>query len=218
MLLSVSGIQHPESVKNIIFDFGGVLCNLDVQKTEKKFIELGMTRPDTKEGEQERNALFGKIEDGSLSSQDFRNALQKYFQKTVSDHEIDEAWNALLLDIPEPRIRFLEKIKNHYRIFLLSNSNEIHYLKYLDTFKRQFGYPGFDALFEKAYFSFQIKMKKPGREIFDYVIRESSLVPGETLFIDDTLRHVEGARAAGLQACHLQIQKGEQIMDLFQAE
>jgi glucose-1-phosphatase len=214
----MSDVRYPMAIKNIIFDFGGVICNLDVKRTEKKIMELGIIRPEQRRSSAERDALFASIEDGSLSSQDFRDALKQYFEKPVTDTEIDEAWNALLLDIPEPRIRLLEKLRKHYRIFLLSNSNEIHYRKYLRDFREQYGYDDFDGLFEKAYFSFMIGLKKPDPAVFEYVLQDSGLVAGETLFIDDTLQHAQGAEKAGMYAYRLRLDQREQIMDLFQNE
>lgn len=216
--LPMSDIRYPMVIKNIIFDFGGVICNLDVELTEKEFKALGIIDLQDKNAINERDALFGNIEDGSISSQNFRDTLKKYFTKSVSDEEIDHAWNALLLDIPEPRIRLLEKLKKHYRIFLLSNSNEIHYRKYLLEFREQYGYEDFNGLFEKAYFSFMIGLKKPGTAVFEYVLKDAGLVAGETLFIDDTLQHVQGAEKTGMYAYHLRLDQGEQIMDLFQNE
>jgi len=119
----------------------------------------------------------------------------------------------MLLDIPTERIRLLEAARKNYRIFLLSNSNEIHYHEYLEKFREKFGYDDFDDLFEKAYFSFRLKMQKPNREIFDYVVKNHGLDPGETLFIDDSAVHVEGARKALLNAYHLK--PGEEISGLF---
>jgi putative hydrolase of the HAD superfamily len=211
-----SGIQHPLSIKNIIFDFGGVICNIDVKLTEKAFIGLGSKKFDTRKSIASSSGLFEKIETGAISPEQFRSGLRRFFTHSVSDDQLDDAWNALLLDIPPPRIRLLEKIRSHYRIFLLSNSNEIHYRKYLSNFTREFGYKSFDDLFEKAYFSFNVGLKKPGKAIFDYVIANSNLNPNETLFVDDTLIHVEGASQAQINGCHLNLSKGEQIIDLFE--
>ncbi len=203
------------SIKNIIFDFGGVICNIDVKITEKRFAGLGFKSDDGK-SLAAATKLFEDIETGALGSQHFRDELKKHFILPVSDAQIDEAWNALLLDIPEPRIRLLEELRDHYRILLLSNTNEIHYLCYVEKFRKQYGYARFDELFEKAYFSYRLGLKKPSPEIFRYVLNDSMLDPSETLFIDDTLMHVEGARNAGLHAYHLATDQGEQIMDLFQ--
>jgi glucose-1-phosphatase len=210
-----SEIRNPKSIKNLIFDFGGVICNIDVKRAERRFVELGFKDDDYDSPFSGSKKLFGEIETGSISSQQFREGLKKYFLNPVTDAQIDEAWNDLLLDIPEPRIRLLEDLRKHYRIFLLSNTNEIHYLCYSENFRRKFGYADFDALFEKAYFSYRIGLKKPSPEIFRYVLEDSLLDPAETLFIDDTLVHVEGAGKAGIHGYFLEIEKGEQVTDLF---
>ena len=203
------------SIRNIIFDFGGVICNIDVKLTEKAFTDLGINKFDTANSISRSAGLFENIETGAISSSQFREELRKFFSNPVTDEQLDEAWNALLLDIPEPRIRLIEQLRKHYRLFLLSNTTEIHYLKYLENFRTQYGYPDFDALFEKAYFSHRLGMKKPSPEIFRFVLHDSLLNPSETLFIDDTLMHVEGARIAGIHGYHLAIDRGEEITDLF---
>jgi len=215
MLYLNSCIPDSAYIKNIIFDFGGVICNIDIKRTEKKFMELGLKSFDPKYSITESSGLFDLIENGKITSHEFRQQLKKYFSQPVTDKQLDEAWNALLLDIPEPRLRLLEKLRQHYRIFLLSNSNEIHYLKYLEDFRKQYGYNDFNDLFEKAYFSYRIGLKKPGKEVFEFVLNDSHLNPGETFFIDDTIQHVEGARNAGINAYHLKIGEGEQLLDLF---
>lgn len=215
MHIAISGFPNPEFVKNIIFDFGGVICNIDIGLTKSMFKRLGKSTFNTSYSVSEQENLFRKFERGSLTPQEFRNILKQQFPGPVTDAQIDEAWNAMLLDIPEPRIRLIEKLAKQYRIFILSNSNEIHYTKYLYDFQRRFGYSGFDALFEKAYFSFQIHLQKPGKEIFEYALNDSSLLPQETLFIDDSLQHIETAGSLGILTHHLLIEQGEQITDLF---
>lgn len=211
----IPSIPHNESIKNIIFDFGGVICDLDIKRTEKRFLEMGLKSFDTDYSISERDDLFRRLESGRLPVQEFRDSLKHFFSRPVTDNEIDEAWNALLLDIPEKRIHLLEEIRKDYRIFLLSNSNDIHYHKFLSDFTKNFGYQDFDKLFEKAYFSFQIHLQKPGREIFEYVLKTSGLNPSETLFIDDSIQHVEGAIKAGMRGYHLKIKEGEDITDLI---
>jgi glucose-1-phosphatase len=216
VLLNTRSCPEPSAIRNIIFDFGGVICNIDVKLTEKRFIALGLKSFDTEYSVAERDTIFRRLEDGSISSDDFHQAIRNYFIREVSNEEIDDAWNALLLDIPEPRIRLLESLKKNYRIFLLSNSNEIHYQKYRKDFQEKYGYPDFNGLFEKAYFSYQIRLKKPGREVFQHVLNDSHLAAAETLFIDDSLQHVTGARAVGIHAFHLNLDKGDSILDLFE--
>jgi putative hydrolase of the HAD superfamily len=210
-----SEIRNPKSIKNIIFDFGGVICNIDPGLTKKAFINLGLTNFDIVASITKTSGLFENLEIGTITPEYFRSQLRQFFTNPVTDRQLDEAWNALLLDMPEERIRLLEKLRPNYRIFLLSNSNEIHYLKYVETFRNQFGYPDFNALFEKAYFSFGVGLKKPSAGIFRHVLEKSNLEPSETLFIDDTLVHVEGAENVGIHAYHLALDKGEKVTDLF---
>jgi putative hydrolase of the HAD superfamily len=218
MQLSSSKITNQKSIKNIIFDFGNVICDIDVKRTEMKFINLGLKTFYPDYDVSKSKTLFEALETGSVTSREFRDELKKFFVQPVTDDQIDDAWNAMLFDIPEPRIRLLEKLRKHFRIFLLSNTNEIHYRKYLGNFKQQYGYPDLEALFEKIYLSYRIGLKKPSIEIFQYVLQDSGLNPSESLFIDDSLIHVEGARTAGIHAHHLQISQKEDILDLFMPE
>jgi putative hydrolase of the HAD superfamily len=203
------------SIKNLIFDFGGVICNIDLELTKQAFSRLGLKKFDTEQSIIKSSGLFEELETGQISPGQFRVELRNFFDHPVADQQIDAAWNALLLDIPEPRIRMLEALRQRYRIFLLSNTNEIHYQCYANQLREKYGYAGFDALFEKAWFSFRIGLKKPSTEIFRHVLSERMLNPSETLFIDDTLMHVEGARNAGIHAYHLALDQGEDVMDLF---
>jgi len=203
-------------IRNIIFDFGGVICNIDISITERAFVELGIRQFDKEYSVTDRDNFFGSFETGKITPQQFRDTMARYFDKPVTGKEIDTAWNALLQDIPASRIALLRTLANHYRLFLLSNTNEIHFLKYLKELQEVHGVSGFEDLFEKAYFSHQIGLRKPFREVFDFVVADAGLNRAETLFIDDSVQHVEGAREAGLQAYHLR--EGESITDLFSTE
>lgn len=214
---SPAGIPHPESVRNIIFDFGGVICNIDFSLTIEKFKAFGPPAPENDLPEAEVNRRFYEVmealETGKIPPEEFRRRIREHYKGRPSDEKIDAAWNALLLDIPEPRIRLLEQIRTTYRIFLLSNSNQIHYDHYLAPFQERFGYTDFDGLFEKAWFSFRMGMKKPDREIYEYVLSAHGLVPAETLFIDDLPVNVQAAVDAGMQGYVLK--PGEEFGLLF---
>ncbi|HNY02478.1 MAG TPA: HAD family phosphatase [Bacteroidales bacterium] len=214
----LSRITHPAPstvpVKNIIFDFGGVICNIDVKRSEKAFRDLGFSGKEAKPGEYDAPALYDAVERGLLDPAGFREELRRFIPRPVTDNELDAAWNALLLDIPRERIALLRALAGDYRIFLLSNSNEIHYYSYSARLLRDHGCR-FEDLFEKTWFSYRIRLCKPSPEIFRYVLRDGGLVAGETLFIDDTLMHVEGARKEGIQAIHLDLSKDEEVTDLF---
>ena len=212
------GTVNRTSIKNIIFDFGGVICNIDFKIAEKNFVQLGFKLNQPDYPAVVSNQIFIDFEAGLITPRQFRDNLKGLSDSAISDSEFDNAWNSLLLDIPEPRIRLLEQIRGDYRIFLLSNTNEIHYTEYLERFRNQYGYSDFNALFEKAYLSYQMGLKKPDLEIFSHVLEHSALNPGETLFIDDTLVHVKAAHSLGIHAHHLDMPRGQQIMDLFRPE
>jgi len=197
-------IAYPGSIKNIIFDFGGVICNIDIRLSEKKFRELGFKGFNPSYPLQENEDIFRKLEGGKIRIPEFCSALKRHLDPGVTDHQIIEAWNAMILSIPEKRVRLLEKLRQEYRIFILSNSNEIHYKKYLDDFCRIYHYNSFDELFEKAWFSFIIHLQKPSKEIFDFILSDGHLSPKETLFVDDSVQNIETARNAGLYVWHLQ--------------
>ncbi|MBE0648374.1 MAG: HAD family phosphatase [Bacteroidales bacterium] len=204
------------SIRNIIFDFGGVICNIDISITEKAFVDLGIRQFDKEYSVTERDNFFGMFETGKITPQQFRDTLKHYFDRPVSDRQLDDAWNALLQEIPASRIALLRNLSKRYRLFLLSNTNEIHYTKYLKELQEVYSVSGFEDLFEKAYFSHQIGLRKPFREVFDFVVTDAGVNRSETLFIDDSIQHVEGAKKAGLLAYHLL--EGEEITDLFSPE
>ena len=218
MLHLSSHIPHHTSIKNIIFDFGGVICDLDIRRTVEKFKEFGLPKAEFSGTPAEQNQQFGLLvsnyETGLITSQQFRDKIRNHYQVPPSDAAINDAWNALLVGIPESRIRILENIRDAYRIILLSNSNEIHYMKYREDFQKQYGYRDFDALFERVYFSYRLHLKKPDPAIFKWVLHENNLDPAETFFIDDTLMHVEAARELGITGYHLR--EGEELTMLFE--
>jgi glucose-1-phosphatase len=212
-----SHIPHHTSIKNIIFDFGGVICDLEISRSVEKFNGFGPPKAghtgNREEQDREFEKLVATLETGLITSQQFREVIHNHYQVPPSDAAIDDAWNALLAGIPEPRIQVLENIRGRYRTFLLSNSNEIHFLKFRADLQKQYGYVDFDELFERVYFSYRVHLKKPDPAIFQLVLTENRLNPSETLFIDDTLMHVEAARRLGINGYHLR--EGENITTLF---
>lgn len=202
-----------QPVRNIIFDFGGVVLDIDPSQTIKELRKLGFDDEGLLENPAFKEGIMNKFERGILTPEMFRKKVREFLNIKASDQEIDEAWNALLFDIPKERIAVIEQVKKHYNIFLLSNSNEIHYEVYVRDLQLRFGYREFDQLFDKAYFSFDLHLSKPNPEIFEFVMNQHKLKPEETLFIDDTLEHIEAARNLGLQTYHLQ--NPVRIRDLF---
>lgn len=208
----IKKINNPSSIENIIFDFGGVIMNIDFQKTIESFGKLGVKDFDKLFSKHVQSSLFDKMDKGTISPAGFRNQVRELTGIHLSDQEIDRAWNDLLLDYPPHRIDLIQQLKQNYSLYLLSNTNEIHYREYSEIFFQHYHFP-FETLFKKAYWSFNTGMRKPDREIFDLVISENSLDPAKTLFIDDTEIHVNGALKAGINAYHLG--PGEDISTLF---
>ncbi len=201
-----------KGIKNIIFDLGGVIINLDNQLTEDAFIALG-TKPIREYfGHGHAASFFKDYEVGALTSQEFVDMIRSETGLTASDEEIIRAWNALLLDFPPERIQLLKELGKTYRIFLFSNTNELH-LQHLNNIYAN-TFPGgktLDDHFEKAYYSHTMKMRKPDTASFQQILKENRLKGEETLFVDDALINVEGAEKAGLKGLFLR--PGTTIMD-----
>ena len=188
-----------DNIKNIIFDFGGVIINIDFYLTYNAFISLGINNLDQLFSQAKQTNIFDDFEKGITSPDVFRTQLKDFLSFKISNDDFDRAWNKMILDIPPARISLLKNLKSKYNTFLLSNSNQIHYDFYLGNLQKEFGVNKFDDLFEKAYFSFDIGMIKPNSDIFNFVISENNLNPKETLFIDDSIQHIEAAKKLGLQ-------------------
>ncbi len=214
MLKLTQSASQGHTIRNIIFDFGGVICNINIRLSEEKFKDLGFRGFNPLYSVEEGEDIFRRLEGGKISIPEFTAILKKHLNPGISDEEVMNAWNAMILDIPPQRVRLLEEVRTSYRTFILSNSNEIHYNKYLGGFSEHYGYSSFGSLFEKTWFSYQIHLQKPSREIFEYVIRDGGLNPSETLFIDDSIQHVESAANVGLITYHLR--PYEEITGLFE--
>ncbi len=202
------------NIRNIIFDLGGVLLNINYQRTINAFKELGIINFDDLFSQAKQSNLFNDFETGIIAPSEFRDQLREISGMRLIDQQIDHAWNAMLLDMPPTRVKLLEKVSKNYRTFLLSNTNAIHYPVYNAYMEDEFGCPDLTNLFEKEYLSYRTGMRKPDVEIFDLVINENLLNPDETLFIDDSPQHVHGARKAGLHALWLNIEKNT-VCSLF---
>lgn len=200
---------------NIIFDFGGVILNLDYNRTTEAFVKLGVIDFEQSYSQLNQTNLFDEFERGEITSDQFRSGIGTVLNTGVSDAQIDEAWNAMLLDLPSERLRLLEKLGQTKRLALLSNTNAIHAEYFERKMKRQHGIENLDPFFEKVYYSFDVGMRKPEPRIFELVLQERNFKPEETLFIDDSPQHIEGARRVGLHTYHLRADQGETILDLF---
>ena len=203
---------NENKLEAIIFDLGGVILNLDYQLTIDAFKNIGIDDFDRMYTQAKQHDLFDKYETGKISSQHFINSLLPFLPKGTSPNKVVQSWNAMILDFPLHRLNLLDKLKNKYRIFLLSNTNDIH----LQEVKRSLSKTTnrtLESYFEKTYVSHEMNMRKPNKEIFETVCLENKLNPANTLFIDDTIGHIEGAKKIGLLTYHLT--NGQVIEELF---
>jgi putative hydrolase of the HAD superfamily len=189
--------------KNIIFDLGGVLLDLDFKRTIDAFEKLGLQDFENMFSQFKADELFEKLETGRLTEADFYAAVKKRTEKTITEAEIDHAWNALILDFRIESLALLEKLAAGYKLFLLSNTNSIHLKYFKKLLTEQTGKPLLDAYFSKAWYSNEVGLRKPGAEIFEFALKAENLVAAETLFIDDTLINIETAQKLGFKTHHL---------------
>jgi len=201
-------------IKNIIFDLGGIFLNIDYQATIKAFKDLGVTKFEEFFTQANQYHLFDRLDIGKISPEDFRDEFRRISGLPLTDAQIDKAWNAMLGDFPQHKMPMIEMIGENYRTFLLSNTNAIHYPAYTRYLQEVHGYESLAQLFEKQYLSHEVGMRKPNEEIFRFVMEENNLIPHETLFFDDTLQHVQGARKAGLHAYWVDLTR-EDIVEYF---
>jgi len=194
-------------VKNIIFDLGGVLINLNYQLTRKAFEDLGVEDFDAFYTQHKANPLFENLEVGAIEPEAFYEALKEATGLTLSNDQLETAWNAMLLDFPIERLLWLDQIKNKYNIYLFSNTNAIHYKAFTSIYAQTAPLIGlntdFNHFFKTAYYSHTLGQRKPELAAFEAVIQDAKLDPAQTLFIDDTISNIEGAQKAGLQTIFL---------------
>jgi putative hydrolase of the HAD superfamily len=192
-----------KNIKNIVFDLGGVIMNLDVPKTIEAFRELGIDNIVNDTGHAYQHSFFYELEVGDISADAFLESLFNLSDQEPTYQQITEAWNMMILDMPKERIDFLHNLKTKYNLFLLSNTNSIHQKKYLNEFKEDYQ-TSFNKIFKKAYYSHEIGIRKPDATVFNFILNDSNLRAEETLFVDDALSNIEAAQNAGIQTYHVE--------------
>jgi len=199
--------------RNIIFDFGGVIINIDFQRSIDAFKRLGAENFEQIYSKAAQSGVFDELDKGNLTQEEFIEQMKKLLPGHVTGQQVIDAWNDILIDIPAKRIRLLKEIRSKYRIFLLSNTNVIHYAVYNEWMRNDFGYPDFKGLFEDTFLSYRIGMRKPDPKIFELVFQKNALKREETLCIDDSLHIVQATRSYGIPSYWLQ--EGEDVCELF---
>lgn len=197
--------MEPEgTIRNIIFDLGGVFFGVDYRRQEAAFRQAGFADYGRWYSQLKQDELFDNFETGSITVPEFRDRIRKAARMELSDSLIDECWNSILLGMPSDALELIRKVSTRYRIFLLSNTNALHETGFRKMLDEQYGSGLPESLFEKVYLSHRVGMRKPDPGIFKFVLHDSGLVAQETVFIDDSPQHVEGACAAGITGWWLQ--------------
>jgi len=188
-----------DNIRNIIFDLGNVLLNLDFDRSIKAFNKLGLKQDVIDNMHIHADPVFYELSIGKVSPASFRDRIRKLLQNIkISDQEIDSAWSAMILDVPVQRVEMLLQLKAKYKIYLFSNTNSIHINKISQEFYDQYQFE-FSSLFEKVYYSHEIHKYKPDVTSYLKVIELAGINPTESLFIDDLEPNIAGAEKAGLK-------------------
>lgn len=190
-----------QNIRHIIFDLGGVLLNLDVEGCTRAFEKAGLkdirsVLTGTNEG-----GIFSEYERGEIGTPEFRDGIRQLASQSLTDDEIDRMWVNELLDIPQEKLDLLVSLRSKYDIYLLSNTNELHWQHVVESLLPQQNYRVED-LFKETFLSFRMKLAKPDPEIFREVLRQAGLKPEETLFIDDSAVNCQVAQSVGIQTEH----------------
>jgi glucose-1-phosphatase len=201
--------------KNIVFYLGGVLLDIDYQRSVEAFQKLGIEHFEKMFSQYHANELFEKLERGEVSRSDFYAAIRKRVRPGVTEEEIETACNALILDFRIKSLEFLEKLATNYKLYLLSNTNSIHVAYFKKLFTSQTGKPMLDDYFTKAWYSNDIGLRKPGPEIFKFILQDGNIKAAETLFIDDTLDNIKTAQELGFKTHHLLPTERIESLDLY---
>jgi len=188
--------------RNILFDLGGVILDINVQATLKLFYELGLPAEFMQYPHSMTTDLFYKYETGKLDTDQFRNEIRRRAGIEMSDQTFDEAWNAMLVRIPEERTSLLKRLSKPYNLYMLSNTSELH-VKVFEKMYLDAAGESMQEVFKKIYYSHEIGWHKPDPEAWEYVIKDAAIIPGETLFLDDNIHNIKAAQELGFQAIHI---------------
>jgi len=205
--------NNTSAIRNIIFDLGGVLLNINPLLSLLELEKISDTDIETLKTKLATERIFEKFDTGSISAEQFRSTLCRILNRNVNDPEIDRIWNVLLLDFPKHRIKMLQQINKQYRVFLLSNTNVIHFPKITADFSAVHGI-SLTSLFERLFLSYEIGMHKPDAGIYTHVLENAGLKPEETAFFDDSLANIRAAELLGIKAIH--ICNGSDVTDFFE--
>jgi FMN phosphatase YigB (HAD superfamily) len=191
-------MKHFRNISTLIFDFGGVLIDLDMNQSILNFKKLGVENVEKYLSNFGQLGFFMQLEKGKISAEEFRREIRKMTPKAITDSEIDDAWNAFLVRIPSEKLDIVYELRKKYRVIMLSNTNAIHFPYAEQTF---FSYKNrsIDEYFDKCYRSYDMKMAKPDAEIFEAILSQEQVAANQCLLLDDGPKNIEQAQKLGFQ-------------------
>ena len=194
-----------KKLPNLLFDFGGVIINIDYQRTLEAMRRLHVHGDTIAFTQAAQGELFDLMETGRLTPHEFRQGLRTHYNLTATDAELDAAWNAMLLDVPAERLALIAELRAQgHETALLSNTNQIHLATINQALQTQYGFEhGIADALDRVFYSQEVGWRKPGEEIFRHALREMNWKAEETLFIEDSFQHIETARCLGLRTLFL---------------
>ena len=190
------------NIKNILFDLGGVILDINVQATLKQFYDLGFPAELMQFPNSMTTDLYFKYETGKLNTEQFRNQIRKAAGVEMTDRAFDEAWNAMLVRFPEERVALLKELSKRYKLYMLSNTSALH-VKVFEKMYLDSAGESMHQVFDKIYYSHEIGWHKPDREAWEYVIKDAGIKAEETLFLDDNIHNIKASQELGFQAIHI---------------
>ena len=206
-------------MKNLIFDLGDIIIPIDLTAPVRNFATLANLPEDEVRAIWKEHDLFSQYETGLVDDEAFRNHVRRLLQNRTdasdretapagwsdrwADEVIDTAWNTVLLDLPVERVERIKELKSQYRLFLLSNTSPIH-IRQVNKVLTELGQPVLEQLFERVFYSYDVRLMKPSPEIYRHVLTEAGLLADETAFYDDNAANIRAAAALGIHAVHVQ--------------
>ncbi|MEN9918810.1 MAG: hypothetical protein RL662_1246 [Bacteroidota bacterium] len=206
-------MQDLTGIKNLLFDFGGVIVSIDKSNAVRRFKEIGVENIEDYLGEFRQEGIFLQLEEGTISRDEFYDEFRKLANKNISNTDIDSGWMAFLTGIPAYKLELLKSLRKKYNVYLLSNTNPIimewaHSKDFSPT-----GEP-LSAYFDKMFCSYLIGHAKPAKESFEAVIEGTGLNPQETLFLDDGQSNLDVSQTFGFKT--YLVDQNEDLRKIFE--
>lgn len=186
-------------IKNIVFDFGGVIADISREQAVQAFQDLGLKDADARLDKYHQTGIFQELEEGKLSADGFRHELGKLCGRELTPEDTRRAWLGFFTGVDSRKLEYLLELRKSYKVYILSNTNP-----FVMSWARspEFSPAGkpLDDYCDKMYLSYQIGITKPAREIFDYMVKDSGMLPAETLFVDDGASNTRAAEELDFRA------------------